>query len=65
MTGELPIVTIGSVQVTESVSGLVPGLYGVYQITFAVPSEAVVGNLPIRITIGGVTSPAVYVSVQP
>ena len=39
-------------------AGVSPCCAGVYQVDFVVPSDAVAGDLPLVITVGGISSPA-------
>lgn len=50
-----PALTIGSQPAAIAFAGLTPGLVGLYQINFAVPSGLPNGNLPIVLTQGGQT----------
>lgn len=46
-------------------AGVAPGFAGVYQVNIHVPSNAPDGNLPISVTIGGVTtSPGAFLAVH-
>jgi len=61
-----PIVTVGGVPATVLFSGLAPGFVGEYQVNAQVPAAAPAGNaVPVVISIGGVTSNAVTIAVQP
>jgi minor extracellular serine protease Vpr len=72
MTTTAPIVTIGGVTVPAQnvlFSGMTPGNAGLYQVDALVPEGIVVSNVvpnlqPVTISIGGVTSPTVFIPVQ-
>jgi uncharacterized protein (TIGR03437 family) len=54
-----PAVTINDVNATVfGRAALTPGAAGLYQIAIEVPSSIPDGDWPIRVTIGGVRSPA-------
>jgi uncharacterized protein (TIGR03437 family) len=56
--------TLGGIPVTVSYAGLSPGSAGLYQINFSVPSGLTSGNLPLVLTVNGVSSPpAAYITV--
>jgi uncharacterized protein (TIGR03437 family) len=58
-------VSIGGQNVPVSFAGLVPGYPGIYQVTGTVPANAPTGtNIPIAVSVAGVTSAAVQVAVQ-
>jgi uncharacterized protein (TIGR03437 family) len=60
-----PTVTIGGVPATVSFSGLAPGFFGLYQVNVQVPPNAPTGGeVPLTLTIGGVTSNTVTIAVQ-
>src|SRR6185437_8725891 len=63
-TASTPVVTIGGQQVAPQFSGLAPGLVGLYQIDVAVPTNIASGAQPLTVSIGGATSPTVYLPVQ-
>lgn len=63
-TASTPVVTIGGQQAAPQFSGLAPGLAGLYQINVAVPVNVGSGAQPVTVSIGGVTSPTVYLPVQ-
>ena len=59
-----PIVRVGGIQATVDFSGLTPGLIGVYQVNFVVPS-GLSGRVPVVLDVGGgVTSNTVFMSVS-
>jgi len=57
-------VTIGGVACDVQFAGLAPGLDGVYQVNFRVPSEVGSGSQDIVVTAGGVAGSAVKVQVE-
>ena len=58
-------VSIGGQNVPVTFAGLVPGYPALYQITGTVPASAPAGkNIPITVSVAGVTSAAVQVAVQ-
>ena len=63
-----PAVTIGNAQVQSSdvtFYGLAPGFVGLYQVNARVPAGTPPGDaIPVKITIGGVTSNTVTIAVQ-
>jgi minor extracellular serine protease Vpr len=71
-TTTTPVVTIGGITVPAQnvqFSGMTPGNAALYQINVVVPEGIVVSNVvpnlqPVTISIGGVTSPAVFIPVQ-
>ena len=63
-TTNTPVVKIGGQQVAPQFSGLAPGLVGLYQIDVTVPTNIGSGAQPLTVSIGGATSPTVYLSVQ-
>jgi uncharacterized protein (TIGR03437 family) len=71
-TTTTPIVTIGGITVPAQnvqFSGMTPGNAALYQINVVVPEGIAVSNVlpnlqPITISIGGVTSPTVFIPVQ-
>jgi uncharacterized protein (TIGR03437 family) len=59
------VVSIGGVEVPALFSGLVPGLVGFYQVNATVPpGVAASSNVPVFLTIGGVTSNTVTIAVE-
>jgi uncharacterized protein (TIGR03437 family) len=56
--------TIGGVSANIDFIGVPPGLAGVTQINFSVPSNAPAGLQPVVFTVGGVMSPAANFTVQ-
>jgi uncharacterized protein (TIGR03437 family) len=61
----LPVsVTVGGVQAFLQFIGIPPGVVGITQINFIVPSSVNAGLQPVVVTVGGVPSPAGYVMVQ-
>jgi uncharacterized protein (TIGR03437 family) len=56
-------VTVGGTQAFLQFIGIVPGVVGLTQVNFVVPSSAPVGNQPVVATVGGVSSPAVNIAV--
>jgi len=66
MTAATPTVTIGGATATVLFSGLAPTLVGVYQINALVPAGSAIGvAVPVSISIGGVSSNAVTMAVNP
>jgi len=60
-----PYVTIGGVIAPLSFSGLAPGFVGLYQVNVQVPNAAPSGGqVPVGISIGGVSSNVVTIAVQ-
>ena len=61
----MPSVTIGGASVPVSFAGLSPGFVGLYQVNVQVPSGAPSGGqVPVVMTIGGVSSNTVTIAVQ-
>ncbi|HWF09473.1 MAG TPA: protease pro-enzyme activation domain-containing protein [Bryobacteraceae bacterium] len=56
-------VTIGGTQAFLQFIGIVPGVVGLTQVNFTVPSSVPVGNQSVVVTVGGVPSPAVNLAV--
>ena len=57
-------VRIGAIDVAPSFSGLAPGFVGLYQVNVQIPANAPIGNqVPVSITISGVTSNVVTIAV--
>jgi uncharacterized protein (TIGR03437 family) len=56
-------VTIGGTQAFLQFIGIVPGVVGLTQVNFTVPSSVPVGNQSVVVTVGGVPSPAVNMAV--
>lgn len=63
-TGVLPTVSIGGTTAQVIFSGLTPGSVGLYQVNATIPSNAPTGTQPLVVTIGGVASQTVNLSVQ-
>ena len=62
----LPLsVTVGGVTAAISFAGIPPGLAGVTQVNFVVPSNVAPGVQPVLVTVGGVTSVAANLTVTP
>ena len=60
-----PTVTIGGVPANVQFSGLAPGYVGLYQVNAKVPAGSATGSdVPVVISIGGVTSNTVTMAVQ-
>ena len=57
-------VTIGGVNATVAASVLAPGFVGVDQVNVFVPATAPTGTQPVRLTIGGVQSNIVNITIQ-
>jgi uncharacterized protein (TIGR03437 family) len=65
-TTTTPTVMIGGASAQVLFSGLAPGFVGEYQVNAQVPSTSTTGNaVPVTISIGGATSNAVTIAVQP
>jgi minor extracellular serine protease Vpr len=59
------VVTIGGAAATVPFSGLAPGQIGLYQVNAIIPTASTKGNaVPASISIGGVTSNTVTISVH-
>jgi len=56
-------VRIGGVTVTPSFAAL--SAAGLYQINVQIPSSTAAGDVPVVATIGGVSSPSAFITVQP
>jgi uncharacterized protein (TIGR03437 family) len=65
---EAVTVTVGGVPVSTTDGnwfiGIPPGLVGVTQINFTVPSNAPTGRQPVVVTVGTVSTPAAYITIQ-
>ncbi len=59
-----PTVTIGGREAAVSFSGLAPGFVGLYQVNATVPTGLAAGQHPVVLTIGGVSSNTVTISVR-
>ena len=60
-----PTVLIGGVPAPVEFAGLAPGFVGLYQVNVAVPPQVMVGSqVPIVLSIGGVTSNTVTVAIR-
>jgi uncharacterized protein (TIGR03437 family) len=65
-TPRLPLsVTVGSVTATISFAGIPPGLAGVTQVNFVIPANVAPGVQSVVVTVGGVASSAVKLTVMP
>jgi uncharacterized protein (TIGR03437 family) len=61
----LPLsVTVGGVQAFVLFYGIPPGLVGVSQVNFTVPGSVKPGVQPVVVTVGGISSPPVNLTVQ-
>jgi uncharacterized protein (TIGR03437 family) len=61
----LPLsVMVGGAPAFLQTMGLVPGLFGVTQVRFTLPSSVPAGVQPVVVTVGGVSSPPVNVTVE-
>jgi uncharacterized protein (TIGR03437 family) len=61
----LPVsVTVGGVQAFLQFVGITPGVVGLTQINFIVPSGVASGLQPVVVTVGGVPGTTAYVTVQ-
>jgi uncharacterized protein (TIGR03437 family) len=63
-TTALPSVTIGNRPAQVLFSGMTPGAIGLYQINLTIAADTPVGDQPIVVTIGGVSSKASVLPVQ-
>ncbi len=63
-TSVSPTVTIGGSIAKVIFSGLTPGNVGLYQVNATIPTDAPTGSQPLVVTIGGVVSQAVNITVQ-
>ncbi|MBI2816757.1 MAG: hypothetical protein HYX72_07440 [Acidobacteria bacterium] len=63
-TNTLPVLRVGGVQATVLFSGLAPGMIGVYQVNFVVPS-GLNGRVSVVLEMGGTTSNTTYMNVTP
>lgn len=64
-TTSTPVVTIAGKSVPVTFSGLSPGFIGLYQVNVQITASVQRGNaLPVKLTIGGVTSNTVTVAIQ-
>ncbi|HUB82965.1 MAG TPA: protease pro-enzyme activation domain-containing protein [Bryobacteraceae bacterium] len=65
---EAVTVTVGGVQASTTDAnwfiGIPPGLVGVTQINFTVPANAPTGRQPVVVTVGTVSTPVAYITVQ-
>jgi uncharacterized protein (TIGR03437 family) len=59
-----PIVTIGGRRATVQFSGLLPTVSGIYQINADVPEGVSGDNLPLVVTLGGLSSQTVPIAVR-
>jgi uncharacterized protein (TIGR03437 family) len=65
VTTTTPTVTIGGIMAQVSLSALVPGAVGLYQVNVLVPAGVPAGDaVPVILRIGGVSSNAVTIAVQ-
>ncbi len=55
---------IGGIDAAVTFAGLAAGFTGLDQINVTVPSSAPVGDLPVVLTVGGISAPAAMVTVQ-
>jgi uncharacterized protein (TIGR03437 family) len=61
----LPLtVTVGGSQAAIAFAGIPPGLAGVTQVNFVIPAAATAGVQPLVVTVGGVASPPVNLTVD-
>lgn len=58
-----PSVTIGGSPAWVEFSGLAPGFAGVYQVNVVIPQDAASGASSLVVALGGVSSPAVPISI--
>jgi uncharacterized protein (TIGR03437 family) len=57
--------TVGGEKAAVVFNGIVPGLIGVTQVNFTIPGDAKTGVQPVVVTVGGVSSAPVNVTVTP
>ncbi len=57
-------VTVGGIPANVTFAGLLPNFAGLYQMNIEVPGSVPNGDQPVVLQIGGVTSTAVYITVQ-
>jgi uncharacterized protein (TIGR03437 family) len=61
----LPVsVTVGGAPAFLQSVGLMPNQFGVTQVKFTLPASVAAGVQPVVVTVGGVSSPPVNVTVQ-
>lgn len=58
-------VTVGGVPAFLQYVGISPGLIGTAQVNFTVPASVPPGLQPVVVTVGGASSPAVNLMIQP
>ena len=63
-TTTTPMVTMGGREAATDFSGLAPGFVGVYQVNIVVPSGLPPAEHPVVLTLGGVSSNTVTISVR-
>ncbi len=56
-------ITVGNVPATIDFIGIPPGLVGVTQLNFTIPSGAAVGTQPVIVKVGNVSSAAAFVTI--
>ena len=59
-----PSVTIGGRAAAVSFSGLAPGFVGLYQVNVTLPDGVAAGDQPVVLTIGGISSNTVTLSIR-
>jgi len=57
------VVTVGGVQAAVTYAAVPPGLAGVVQVNYQVPPQAPLGSQPVVVTVSGVPSPAVNLTL--
>jgi uncharacterized protein (TIGR03437 family) len=62
-TANVVTASVGGQIISVSLAGLAPGYAGIYEVTGTMPSGVPSGNVPITVSVAGVTSPAVQLSV--
>jgi len=61
----LPLtVTVGGIQAPVVFRGIIPGTAGVTQVNFTIPANTPTGIRPVVVTVGGVSSPPVNLTVN-
>jgi uncharacterized protein (TIGR03437 family) len=61
---EAVTVTIGGINCPTTFIGIPPGLVGVTQINFTIPSNVPTGRQPVVVTVGTVATPTAYITIQ-
>jgi uncharacterized protein (TIGR03437 family) len=56
-------VTVGGTPATVQFIGITPGLAGVVQVNFVVPTSIGTGIQPVVVSLGGVSSPSAVITI--